>query len=261
MSLHAWWRALLLILIGVFLKSLDASRTVWSFHDTLSQIGMGYGFLFLLGFRPVRDQWIALAIILVGYFAAFGLFPLPPADFDYERVAVTANWLKENGQSGFAAHWQKNSNLAWAFDTWYINLFPRDKAFVGEGDGYATLSFVPMDELSDHTVCGATITVSHAAHPCLPWVLEPLLEFLQPRFPIGPTRGPGLADEVGASGGPGCFERLQFAVRARAFAPFQVALGEVQPVLGILGGQLHGALQMLARSARLPTLPMAGASR
>jgi heparan-alpha-glucosaminide N-acetyltransferase len=143
MSLHAWWRALLLILIGVFLTSLDASRTVWSFHDTLSQIGMGYGFLFLLGFRPVRDQWIALAIILTGYFAAFALYPLPPADFDYAKVGVSASWLKGNALPGFAAHWQKNSNFAWAFDTWYINLFPREKAFVSEGGGYATLSFIP----------------------------------------------------------------------------------------------------------------------
>ena len=143
MTLHAWWRALVLIVLGVFLKSLDAPRTAWSFHDTLSQIGMGYGFLFLLGFRSVRAQWLALALILVGYFAAFALYPLPSADFDYGKVRVTAEWLKESGLSGFAAHWQKNSNLAWAFDTWYINLFPRDGVFVGEGGGYATLSFIP----------------------------------------------------------------------------------------------------------------------
>jgi predicted acyltransferase len=143
MTLHAWWRALLLIMIGVFLKSLSASHTVWSFHDTLSQIGMGYGFLFLLGFRPVREQWLALGLILVGYFAAFALYPLPPADFDYDQVRVSAQWLKENGLSGFAAHWQKNSNLAWAFDTWYINLFPQQEPFVGYGGGYATLNFIP----------------------------------------------------------------------------------------------------------------------
>jgi heparan-alpha-glucosaminide N-acetyltransferase len=143
MTLHAWWRALLLVVIGVFLRSLDAPRTVWAFHDTLSQIGMGYGFLFLLGFRPARDQWIALALILAGYFAAFALYPLPPADFDYQKVGVSAAWLKEDGLSGFAAHWQKNSNLAWAFDRWWINLFPRDKEFMGEGGGYATLSFIP----------------------------------------------------------------------------------------------------------------------
>jgi predicted acyltransferase len=45
--------------------------------------------------------------------------------------------------SGFAAHWNKNSNLAWAFDTWFLNLFPRQKPFLFNGGGYATLSFIP----------------------------------------------------------------------------------------------------------------------
>ena len=45
--------------------------------------------------------------------------------------------------TGFAAHWNKNTNLAWAFDTWFLNLFPREKPFVYNGGGYATLSFIP----------------------------------------------------------------------------------------------------------------------
>jgi predicted acyltransferase len=45
--------------------------------------------------------------------------------------------------SGFAAHWDKNSNLAWAFDTWFLNLFPRGAPFQFNGGGYATLSFIP----------------------------------------------------------------------------------------------------------------------
>jgi predicted acyltransferase len=143
MSLHAWARALVLVLLGVFLRSTHADQTNWTFEDTLSQIGLGYGFLFLLGLRPARDQWIALAAILAGYWAAFALYPLPPADFDYGRVGVGAEWLQANGLHGFAAHWQKNSNLAWAFDAWFLNLFPRESPFVRNGGGYATLSFIP----------------------------------------------------------------------------------------------------------------------
>jgi len=143
MSLHAWWRALLLILLGVFLRSTGAGQTNWTFEDTLSQIGMGYGILFLLGFRPVRDQWIALGVILVGYFAAFALYPLPPADFDFSKVGVSTAWIKENELTGFAAHWMKNSNFAWAFDTWWMNLFPRKAPFTANGGGYSTLSFIP----------------------------------------------------------------------------------------------------------------------
>jgi heparan-alpha-glucosaminide N-acetyltransferase len=44
---------------------------------------------------------------------------------------------------GFAAHWDINSNAAWAFDTWFLNLFPGEKPFVGNGGGYSTLSFIP----------------------------------------------------------------------------------------------------------------------
>lgn len=141
MTLHAVWRALVLILLGAFLASTHQSQTCWDFEDTLSQIGLGYVILFLLGFRPVRDQWIALGVILAGYWAAFALYPLPGADFDYPRVGVPKDW--PHLLRGFSAHWNKNSNLAWAFDTWFLNLFPRPEPFVFNEGGYATLSFIP----------------------------------------------------------------------------------------------------------------------
>src|SRR3989454_9395479 len=42
MTLHAVWRALILILLGVFLRSTGGRtlQTNWTFEDTLSQIGM-----------------------------------------------------------------------------------------------------------------------------------------------------------------------------------------------------------------------------
>jgi predicted acyltransferase len=143
MTLHAFWRALLLVALGIFLRSIGKPQTYFTFEDTLTQIGLGYGFLFILGFRPARDQWVALAVILVGYWLAFAVFPKPGADFDYEKVGVSAKWLTEHGLTGFAAHWQKNSNLAWRFDTWFLNLFPREQPFTHNGGGYATLSFIP----------------------------------------------------------------------------------------------------------------------
>ncbi len=45
--------------------------------------------------------------------------------------------------TGLAAHWNKNTNLAWAFDTWFLNLFPREKPFLFNHGGYSTLSFIP----------------------------------------------------------------------------------------------------------------------
>ncbi len=143
MSLHAFWRALLLVLLGVWLRSSNKAITNWTFEDTLSQIGLGYGFLFLLGFRSRAWQWGAFALLVLGYWAAFVLYPLPAPGFDYAQVGVSADWLRQHELSGLAAHWQKNSNLAWAFDTWWLNLFPREKVFAFNGGGYATLSFIP----------------------------------------------------------------------------------------------------------------------
>jgi predicted acyltransferase len=45
--------------------------------------------------------------------------------------------------TGFAAHWDKNANLAAAFDQWFLNLFPRERPFVFNSGGYLTLNFVP----------------------------------------------------------------------------------------------------------------------
>jgi heparan-alpha-glucosaminide N-acetyltransferase len=143
MTLHAFSRALILILLGLFLRSVGKPQTYFTFEDTLSQIGLGYGFLFILGFRPVRDQWIAFALLLAGYWLAFACYPAPRPGFDYASVGVPPDWLAQHGLTGVAAHWNKNSNLAWAFDTWFLNLFPREKPFLFNVGGYATLSFIP----------------------------------------------------------------------------------------------------------------------
>ena len=140
-TLHAFWRALLLILLGVFLRSLGHSQTNWTFEDTLTQIGLGYGFLYLLALRSARVQWAALAAILVGYWLAFALHPLPGPDFDWSKAGATKDWA--GNLAGFAAHWNKNTNFAWAFDTWFMNLFPRAQPFTNNGGGYSTLSFIP----------------------------------------------------------------------------------------------------------------------
>lgn len=141
MFFHALWRSVALVLLGVFLRSMSSSQTNWTLEDTLSQIGLGYVPLFLLGLTKQRWQWLALVVILVGYWGAFAMYPLPPADFNYAAVGVPADW--EYHYTGRAAHWNKNSNLAWAADTWLLNQLPREKPFTHNGGGYATLSFIP----------------------------------------------------------------------------------------------------------------------
>jgi heparan-alpha-glucosaminide N-acetyltransferase len=169
MTAHAVWRALILVFLGVFLRSQHASQTVFTFEDTLSQIGLGYTFLFVLAFFSARVQWIGLGIILVGYWAAFALYPLPNSGFDYPAVGVPSDW--PHHLSGFAAHWDKNSNLAWAFDTWFLNLFPRKRPFVSNNGGYATLSFIPtLATMIGGLLCGGVLRSQRSERTKVLWL-------------------------------------------------------------------------------------------
>ena len=118
-------RALVLVLLGIFLRSQGRPQTYFTFEDVLTQIGLGYVFLFLLAHARRRARsGSPPAAVLVGYWAAFVLYPLPPAGFDTalrrrpRRLAASP--------AGFAAHWDKNTNLANRVDQWFLNLFPRE---------------------------------------------------------------------------------------------------------------------------------------
>jgi predicted acyltransferase len=124
MFLHALWRSLLLVALGVFLRSTHAPQTYYTFEDTLSQIGLGYP---LLAYRPPRWQWAALGVLLFGYWLAWALYPAQQPGFF----------------AGFAAHWNKGNNFGNAFDVWFLNLLPHVKPYVANSGGYLTLSFIP----------------------------------------------------------------------------------------------------------------------
>lgn len=141
MLVKALKRSVILILLGIFLRSMHAKQTYFTFEDTLTQIGLGYTFLFLLGFHSIRTQVISVAAILVGYWLAFAFYPLPDPAFDYAAAGTKPDW--PYNLDGFAAHWNKNTNLSWAFDRWFLNLFPRESEFFYNYGGYQTLSFIP----------------------------------------------------------------------------------------------------------------------
>jgi predicted acyltransferase len=125
--LRAIWRAFLLAALGIFLRSTHSPQTYFTFEDTLTQIGLGYPFLFLLGWVRPKWQWTALGAILFVYWLAWALYPAPaPGAF-----------------TGFLAHWNKGNNFGNAFDVWFLNVFPRVKPFTENSGGYLTLSFIP----------------------------------------------------------------------------------------------------------------------
>ncbi len=138
---HALWRSLLLVLLGVFLRSIGARETNWTFEDTLTQIGLGYPFLFALGFTKPRTQVAALVVILVGYWLAWAVAPVQPPWQGPVSANVFFHWPHD--ADGFAAHWNRNSNLGSDFDLWFLNLFPRQQEYLGNPGGYLTLNFVP----------------------------------------------------------------------------------------------------------------------
>jgi heparan-alpha-glucosaminide N-acetyltransferase len=141
--LHTVWRSLLLIALGIFLRSTHSSQTNFTFEDTLTQIGLGYTFAWLLAHSRPRVQWTAFGALLIGYWLAWAIYPAPGPDFNYPAVGVPLDWSHVFNFSGFASHWNKNSNLGQAVDLWFLNLFPRPSPFLFNDGGYLTLSFVP----------------------------------------------------------------------------------------------------------------------
>jgi heparan-alpha-glucosaminide N-acetyltransferase len=139
--LHTIWRSFVLVTLGILLRSTHSPQTNFTFEDTLTQIGLGYTFAFLLARCRPKWQWTALGLILFGYWLAWALYPAPGPAFNYTAVGVPPEW--HHNFAGFASHWNKNSNLGEAFDVWFLNLFPRPARFLYNDGGYLTLSFLP----------------------------------------------------------------------------------------------------------------------
>jgi heparan-alpha-glucosaminide N-acetyltransferase len=98
-----------------------------------------------------------------------------------KTVGVPPNW--PHHYEGFAAHWNKNSNLAWAFDTWFLNLFPREAPFLFNGGGYATLSFLPtLGTMILGLIAGAWVRATRTGVPSLAGQAVPA------NHPLGPWR-------------------------------------------------------------------------
>src|SRR4029078_760803 len=64
---HALWRSVALILLGIFLRSLERQQTYWTFEDTLTQIGLGYTFLFFMAFSSLPTHIVVFVTILVAF--------------------------------------------------------------------------------------------------------------------------------------------------------------------------------------------------
>ncbi len=162
--LHATFRAVVLILMGVFLASKNSDATTWIFTNVLAQIGLGYLFAYLLLGRSTSVQLGALTVILVGYWGFFVWNP-PPADYDYTAVSASHD-DGEIYEEKFAA-WSKNGNAGHFFDEWFLNVLrnPADAPLSAAGESSETVVSSNADDAGEKEAEVATIVV--ATEPCL----------------------------------------------------------------------------------------------
>jgi predicted acyltransferase len=169
---HACWRAVALVVLGIFLISNSRNATEWSLMNVLTQIGLGYPFLFLLWGRSPRVHAATAAGLLLGVWTAYVLYPAPGIDAadGASKVGVTAAWAQQH-LAGVSAAWHKNANLGQAIDASLLNLLPRREPFVFNNGGYQTINFVPsLATMLFGLMCGELLRSSRAARAKLLWL-------------------------------------------------------------------------------------------
>ena len=139
---HALLRAALLIMLGVFLRSnsqlgRDDAHTNFTFVDVVSQIGLGYVFLFLVWGQSFATQLVIALAILISYWCFFFFHPIPPDGLVIPHQPDGYVVLE-----GIRAPWNIHINSAAGFDQWFLNLFP-PHIFTHNPGGYQTLNFIP----------------------------------------------------------------------------------------------------------------------
>lgn len=138
MTLHALWRSVALIFLGIFIRSLGRSMTNWTFDETLTQTGLGYMVVFALAFCGTKTRWFWCVAFLIAHWLIFALYPVLPPHADPDAFNVPEGWTHDS--TGFFAHWNHNRNAGWSFDLWLLNEFPRARPYVGYLGGYTTLN-------------------------------------------------------------------------------------------------------------------------
>lgn len=144
MFAHAGIRAVILILLGIFLISNGKKTTEWSFMNVLTQIGLGYLFLFMLW---GRKWWIQLATTLaILVLTSLAYWQAGGDGIDIENgstsVGVDAAWAQQH-LVGVPTAWHKNANLGHQVDLNILNLLPRKDPFTHNAGGYQTINFIP----------------------------------------------------------------------------------------------------------------------
>lgn len=108
--------------------------------NVLVQAGLAWLPACWIATRSRRAQWGWALGLLAVWWLAFLLHPLPAAGTDLTRLAVAPG---DEHFDGLWAHWNKNTNLASALDTWVFEHLPRSTPFEPSSHGYQMFNFVP----------------------------------------------------------------------------------------------------------------------
>ena len=137
---HALWRSLLLVALGIFLRSMQPADLLHlRRHADADRLGLSVPV-------PARVPAAEVAVDRAGRHPdrlLAGMGALSRGGAGLQLAGGGRARGLEASLSGFAAHWNKNANFGNAFDQWFLNLFPRTKPFVYNEGGYLTLSFIP----------------------------------------------------------------------------------------------------------------------
>jgi len=161
---HVVWRSIVLIMLGVFLSSNGKGMTNWSFMNVLSQIGLGYTFLFLFWKFPWKGQAVGAAFILTWTWVLYSFAPDTGIDLEKgdPEVKVTAEWAQKHLKD-IAPAWHKNANVGTQIDLYALNEFPREEPFTAYSGGYQTLNFLPsLATMLFGLMCGELLRSSNS---------------------------------------------------------------------------------------------------
>lgn len=214
---HVLFRSAVLVGLGVFLSSNGAPLTNFTFVNVLTQIGLGYPFLYLLseksGRRDNTGRWIggqlaAAAVVLIGYGAWFASYtPTAEARAEVEQALQAAGKTLDPATQfeGWAAHWNKHGNAAAAVDRWLLNCFPRagdtpeKRLFRFNDGGYQTLNFLPsLATMIFGLMAGTLLRSNRSDSAKLKWLLGAAGLCFLATLPIDTTLWPEGLRQLGA---------------------------------------------------------------
>ena len=140
---HAITRAVILVLMGVFLYSLNRDQTNWIFTNVLAYLLLG---------RSAKVQLAALLVILVCTWTLFKIYE-PPDNYDF--ASVNASVEAKEVYTGAYRPWSKNGNAAHFFDVWLLNTLRSQPTTPLEQDANADDDAAESDESTEPTPADA----------------------------------------------------------------------------------------------------------